>query len=81
MDNHKDRQRWRRRAVWAAGAALAAATFTPLFIPPGRIEPRFAGMPYTLWAGIVVAMLFVGLTAAAARLDSEDGSDREEGRR
>lgn len=81
MDNRRDRQRWRRRAVWVAGAVLAMATFTPLLIPSGRFHPRFIGMPYTLWAGIAVAMLFVGLTAAAARLDSEEESNREGGRR
>lgn len=64
-----------RAAVWAAGVGLAIVTFSPLVIPRDRVEPRLAAMPYTLWAGIVVTILYVGLTAAAAWLRSDDGSD------
>ncbi|MCX7817990.1 MAG: hypothetical protein N2652_02070 [Kiritimatiellae bacterium] len=68
-------RRRRLAAVWGAGVVLAVAVFTPLVTPAGRIEPRLAAMPYTLWMGILVAAMFVGLTAAAARLCAEEDAD------
>lgn len=62
----------RRAMLWGAAAALTAATFSPAVLPMDRVEPTLAGMPYTLWAGVVVALLFVGLTAAATRLYHDD---------
>ncbi len=77
MHANTEQPRRRRRLVWAVSAVLAVVTFTPLVIPPYRIEPRLAAMPYTLWAGMIVAALFVGLTAAATRLYSGDEPGRD----
>lgn len=41
---------------------LAIASFTPLVIPTGRVDPMLAGLPLTLWAGILVAAAMVLLT-------------------
>ncbi len=71
----------RRVAFWSAAVALTIATFTPLVIPPGRAGPRLFGMPYALWVGLVVAGLFVGLTAAATRLHGGDEPPDKEGGR
>ena len=58
------------------GAALflAALTFTPLVIPPGRIHPTLGGMPLTLWAGLGIAFAFVALTWIGTQVHP----DREE---
>ena len=59
-------KRLRRITIWrlccAGIALLSVATFTPLVIPPGQFEPMFAGLPFTLWVGIVVAMAMILLT-------------------
>ncbi len=78
MDAHReDRLKRQRRFLWAAAAVLTAVTFSPLVIPEERMEPRLFHMPYALWMGIVVAALWVGLTAAATRLYGEDEPDRK----
>jgi hypothetical protein len=43
-------------------------TFSPLVIPSGTYRPVVLGMPYTLWVGILVAVLTVGFTYGATRL-------------
>ncbi len=35
------------------------ATFTSLVMPEGQIEPRLAGVPYTMWTGFLVSILFL----------------------
>ena len=35
------------------------ATFTSLVMPDGQIEPRLAGIPYTMWAGFLVSIIFL----------------------
>ena len=41
---------------------LALVTFTPLVTPKGVAKPELMGMPYTLWAGIIQAILFILVT-------------------
>jgi len=36
--------------------------FTPLVIPVGKSDPFLLGMPYTLWMGILVSLILLGLT-------------------
>ncbi len=54
---------------WKICCTLAVITmiaaFTPYFLPTGKIEPKLAGMPYTLWSGIVLCFVMVGITAVA----------------
>jgi Na+/melibiose symporter-like transporter len=53
------------RIVLGCAILLVILTFTPLVTPIGRHEPALAGMPYTLWVGIVVTIGLVALTYAA----------------
>jgi hypothetical protein len=56
---------------------LAIITFTPLVMPYGRHEPTLLNLPYTLWTGLIVAMILVFLTWLAVRIHpgkEEDGS-------
>ena len=46
--------------------ALGCITFTPLVIPYGIHKPCLLSFPYTLWTGIIVALIFVFLTYLAS---------------
>ena len=59
-------RRW--RITWIATVVLCIAAFTPLVIPAGTYEPMVAGVPYTLWVGILVTVALVFLTYAATQL-------------
>lgn len=47
---------------------LIMLTFSPLVTPSGVYEPTFMGIPYTLWMGIIVAFLLVGITWIGTRV-------------
>ena len=47
---------------------LIILTFSPLVTPSGVHQPAFRGMPYTLWVGILDALLLVGLTWLGTRV-------------
>jgi hypothetical protein len=51
-----------------AAVALSCITFTPLVMPYGRHEPTLLNFPYTLWTGLIVALLLVLLTWLAVRI-------------
>lgn len=55
---------------------LCILSFTPLVMPYGRFTPAFLHLPYTLWTGILVSVLFVVLTWLAAR--NHPGREEEE---
>ncbi len=41
---------------------LLVLTFTPLITPSGKYEPSLMGLPYTLWVGMIQAIILVGIT-------------------
>ncbi len=41
---------------------VAILTFTPIVTPAGQYKPTLMGMPYTLWVGILQAIILVSLT-------------------
>lgn len=55
-----------RKTLWqlccASAILLTILAFSPLVIPPGKYHPMLAGMPYTLWTGILVTVLLVVVT-------------------
>ena len=59
---------------------LSIMSFTPLVIPPGKINQVFCGLPYTLWAGMLVALGMIILTIIGAWVhpDRADAPDEEE---
>jgi multidrug efflux pump subunit AcrB len=77
----RSRRRTLWRVTWMAAALLSLAAFTPLVIPAGTYEPMIAGVPYTLWVGILVTVALVFLTYAATRLyppgEDTDDTDRK----
>ena len=58
------------RTYWklccAGIVALSTLALSPIVIPQHVAEPLFFGMPRTLWAGILVTVLLVAVTAAGA---------------
>lgn len=57
-----------------AGVVLVSIlTFTPLVIPEGIYQPMLAGVPYTLWMGIVVAIVLVTLTYFGTKFHPGNG--------
>jgi len=46
--------------------ALTIAVFTPFLTPKGVYQPMLFGLPYTLWMGVLVTLVFVVLTWQAA---------------
>ena len=62
----KDNLKW--KILVAAVALLALLTFTPLITPAGKYQPMLWGMPFTLWVGILQALLLVGLTWLGTRI-------------
>ena len=75
--------RARSYAVWIACCTgmiiLSVLTFTPLVIPAGVITPLLFGIPYTLWTGMLIAILMLLLTIVASLVHphKNDISDNE----
>lgn len=58
---------------------LSALTFTPLIMTAGRFEPMLAGIPFTLWATILIGFALLLLTFIGSRVHGgEDYSEEEE---
>lgn len=47
---------------------VAILTFTPVVTPVGRYQPKLMGMPYTLWVGILQAIILVAITFVGTRI-------------
>lgn len=59
-----------KKTIWRLCCILTILvlilTFTPVFTPDGKIEPRLFGMPYTLWMGLLQSIILIVLTAIGA---------------
>ena len=66
----------KQKLYWRITAALAVTlilvTFTPLVISPGKIEPKFLSMPFTLWLSILITILLVVLTYIGGKIHLKD---------
>ena len=47
---------------------LLLLAFTPLITPSGVFKPSFFGLPYTLWVGMIHAMVIVCITWIATQV-------------
>lgn len=58
------------------GLAILAfiASFSPLVTPGHITEPFIMGMPYTLWAGLLVSFLFVILAYLVSVIHKEENN-------
>lgn len=62
----------RKKTLWTLCCAsvilLTILALSPAVIPTGRHTPMLAGLPYTLWTGILVSVLLVLITWVGTRV-------------
>jgi len=51
---------------------LCIATFSPLVIPQNEASPFLLGVPYTMWMGFLVSILFVVLAYLVSIINKEE---------
>ena len=51
---------------------LCVATFSPLVIPKNEAGPYLFAIPYTMWMGFLVSVLFVVLAYLVSIINKED---------
>lgn len=66
------------RITWISALIVALITFTPLVTPQGEYAPMVLGLPRTMWAGILVAVVLVVLTLVASYVHPNDQQNKEE---
>ena len=72
---NKDRHRRIYRLLIILAMVLGILTFTPAVMPYGKFNPTLLHLPYTLWTGIIVALLFVLLTWFSVRIHPGNKED------
>lgn len=70
----------RKQSIWIITALIAILlsilTFTPLIVPKNQYRPELLGMPYTLWAGILLMIAYVLNTLVALFVHPGNDNDR-----
>ncbi|MGI9551949.1 MAG: hypothetical protein ACR2MT_12165 [Aurantibacter sp.] len=51
---------------------LCIATFSPLVMPQNEADPYLLGIPYTMWMGFLVSVLFVVLAYLVSLINKEE---------
>lgn len=69
------------KRIWqlcvAAVILIIIVTFSPLIIAPGKINPFLFGLPYTLWTGMLLAIVLVIITLVAGNaLSNEEEGEK-----
>ena len=60
------------RILDALAIFLFVATFSPLVIPQHEASPYLFSIPYTMWMGFLVSVLFVVLAYLVSIINKED---------
>ena len=60
------------RILDALAFLLCLATFSPLVIPQNEANPYLLGIPYTMWMGFLVSVLFVVLAYLVSIIHKEE---------
>lgn len=72
----KEKSKNRKKRMWiiivAVALILVVITFTPLILSPGRINPKFLSLPYTLWTSMLITVILVILTYVGSRMRNND---------
>ena len=63
------------RILLASSVIVSCIAFSPLVIPYGKYEPSFLALPYTLWTGLLVAMVLVFITYLVTLVHPGKGED------
>jgi hypothetical protein len=68
------------KLLWKTARAgviiLSVLIFTPLVIPKNTFKPEVFGLPYTLWVGILVYLVFVTLILVGIMAHSRINKER-----
>jgi len=51
---------------------LCIATFSPIVIPANKVSPFLLGIPFTMWMGFIVSILFVVLAYFVSIINKEE---------
>jgi hypothetical protein len=54
--------------IWIMALLIVVVTFTPMILNPGKVTPRLLSLPFTLWTGMVAAILLLLLTYLSSRV-------------
>ena len=65
------------RICIVAVISLAALGLSPVVIPQGVYQPGFLGMPYSLWAGILVTLGLVIMTYIGSKVHPGANNENE----
>jgi hypothetical protein len=69
-----------KQKIWISTAIVAillsVITFTPVVIPLNHYKPELLGMPYTLWAGILIMIAYILNTLIAIFVHPGNDKDR-----
>jgi hypothetical protein len=66
------------KTIWVTDVVfilMTIASFTSILIPEGEINPKLAGIPYTVWVGVVYCILYVLLAYIASKFQKEETND------
>jgi len=69
------RKKFWLRVLSIAALVLSCITFTPLVMPYGKHEPTLFHFPYTLWTGLIIAILLVLVTYLATQIHPGNEED------
>ena len=72
MKTKQNIRKRRYRAIVVLAIVLVLITFTPLVLQPGKIEPKFLSLPYTLWTSMCITIILVVLTYLGSRVRNDD---------
>ena len=71
----------RKKQIWRVCVAtvilIIIITFSPLITGHGKIHPFLFGLPYTLWTGIILAIILVLITLIAGNVLPNEEEDEK----
>ncbi len=61
-----------KRILDALAILTFLATFSPLVIPQNKTVPFLVGMPYTMWIGLLISVLFILLAYLVSKVQKAE---------
>jgi hypothetical protein len=68
MKEKLKKYKWYYGITVTAAIMIVAVSFSPLVIPHHTFKPELAGLPYSLWMGILTTISLVFLTYISTRV-------------
>lgn len=54
--------------IWIAAGLTVIITFSPIILHPGRKDPSFLSLPYSLWGGMLATVVLVLLAYLSSKI-------------